>query len=137
MSKCAILLVDDEQIVLNSLLLQLRNHFGSKYLYETALSGNEALEVIDELVGCGVNIILIISDWLMPGLRGDAFLEEVHGRYPETVKIILSGQADESAIQSARGKAGLFRYIQKPWDKEHLISIVESGLRKGEQSNEG
>lgn len=129
MPKQAILCVDDEQIILSSLLIQLRNHFGSKYLYETALTGQEALEVIDELVEQSIFTILVISDWLMPGMKGDEFLIAVHERYPDTVKIMLTGHADKAAIQNAEESAELYSCISKPWDADKLLGIVEDALK--------
>ena len=99
MSKPMILCVDDEQVVLQSLKTQLEEAFGDDYLYEVAEDADEALEVINELNEDSLSIILIVSDWLMPGMKGDEFLIKVHHKFPKIVKIMLTGQADESAIK--------------------------------------
>ena len=101
----AILCVDDEQVILKSLTDQLKTHFGRAYLYETALNGEEALEVLDDLVEEGVKTLLVISDWLMPGMKGDELIIEVHKRFPRTAKVILTGQAEELALERARPSA--------------------------------
>ncbi|HAG80524.1 MAG TPA: hypothetical protein DCL61_04970, partial [Cyanobacteria bacterium UBA12227] len=68
------LCVDDEVVVLNSLKIQLKNEFGDTYLYEVAESADEALEIIEEFHEDEIRILLIVSDWLMPGMKGDEFL---------------------------------------------------------------
>ena len=73
MKKQAVLCVDDEAIILISLIQELKNAFGDTFVYEKALNANEAFEVIDVLVNEGIEIILIVSDWLMPGMKGDEF----------------------------------------------------------------
>lgn len=130
MSKFAILCVDDEAIILNSVIRQLQEEFEEKYTYEAAESAEEALEVLAELEEEEINTIVIVSDWLMPGMKGDEFLVEVHKRFPNVVKILLTGQADDAAIQRANKDADLHRYIAKPWEKKDLIAAIISGLEK-------
>ncbi|MGQ9862983.1 MAG: response regulator [Bacteroidia bacterium] len=128
--KRAILCVDDEKIVLDSLQEQLRNTFGDQFEYEIAESVDEAWEVIEDLVGEGYEMVLVISDWLMPRVKGDKFLIELHQRYPETVTIMLTGQADPEAVENAFQNANLYAYIRKPWREEDLINYVNSALEK-------
>jgi CheY-like chemotaxis protein len=130
MSKQAILCVDDEALILESLEKQLRKAFKNTYLYEFAESADEALETIEELYENNINIIVIISDWLMPGIRGDEFLIEVHQKFPNIIKIILTGQADEAAIERAKKQANLHSWLPKPWNGEELIKSIQSGLAK-------
>ncbi|MFB2980731.1 response regulator [Microseira sp. BLCC-F43] len=130
MSKFAILCVDDEALILNSVIRQLQDEFEEKYTYEAAESAEEALEVLAELEEEGIKTIVIVSDWLMPGMKGDEFLIEVHKRFPKVVKILLTGQADEAAIERANKYANLHNYIAKPWDKKDLIGAIRSGLEK-------
>lgn len=128
MSKKAILCVDDEKMVLLSLRDQLTHHFGDRYIYEFAESADEALEVIEELNEDEVKILIIVSDWLMPQMKGDEFLIQVHQQFPEIIKVLLTGQADEEAIERTQLYANLHRYIPKPWDESTLIEVLESGL---------
>ncbi len=128
MGKKAILCVDDERIILTSLRDQITHHFGGRYLCELAESADEALEVIEELTEEDVSILIIVSDWLMPSMKGDEFLIRVHQQFPGIVKVLLTGYADEEAIQRTREKANLHSYIPKPWDEETLIKILETGL---------
>ncbi len=128
MSKSAILCVDDEPVVLDSLKIQLKNEFHDKYLYEFAESAIEALEVVEELHAENINILVIVSDWLMPGMKGDEFLIQVHQRFPNIVKVMLTGQADISAIERAQAQANLHRCLYKPWDGKELIETIKAGL---------
>ncbi|MCS7084495.1 MAG: response regulator [Bacteroidia bacterium] len=128
--KRAILCVDDEKMVLDNLVDQLESTFGDKFQYEIAESVDEAWEVIDDLVSQGYAMVLVISDWLMPRVKGDTFLVDVHKKYPETVSIMLTGQADPEAVQNAFDNANLYAYIKKPWNEEDLIQRVTLALEK-------
>jgi DNA-binding NtrC family response regulator len=131
MSKPMILCVDDEAVVLNSLKIQLKKEFGDTYLYEAAESADEALEIIDEIQQKeDIDILVIVSDWLMPGIKGDEFLIEVHKRYPKIVKVMLTGQADQSAIDKVKKEADLYSCLYKPWDGQQLIQTIKSGLNQ-------
>lgn len=128
MADTAILCVDDEYVVLESLKEQLRRGLGDQYIYEIAENATEALEVIDEFQDEAVNILIIISDWLMPGMKGDEFLIEVHRRFPNIVKIMLTGQADDTAVERARDYANLHSCIAKPWNEKHLLATIHAGI---------
>lgn len=131
MPKPVILCVDDEMVVLNSLKIQLKKEFGDAYLYEIAENANEAMEIIDEIGEAEASVILVIvSDWLMPGVKGDEFLIGVHKKYPKIVKIILTGQADELAIERVKKQANSHHCLYKPWDGKELVEIIKSGLAK-------
>ncbi len=130
MSKPAILCVDDEKVVLQSLRTQLKEAFGDAYIYELAEDADEALEVINELSEEGISISLIVSDWLMPGMKGDEFLIHVHQLFPNIIKIMLTGQADESAIKRTKEQANLHGCLFKPWSEEELVETLKSGLAK-------
>jgi CheY-like chemotaxis protein len=127
----AILCVDDEEMILTCLKDQLKRRLGNSYLFETANSGEEALEVIAELADDGINLVVVLSDWLMPGLKGDEFLTKVHEQYPDIVTVMLTGQADPSAIERAKTDANLYRCLQKPWNEEELIQTIQSSLLRG------
>jgi CheY-like chemotaxis protein len=128
MPKLAILCVDDEAIILNSLVRQLQTAFDDAYLYETAESADEALEIIEELQSEGTALLVIVSDWLMPGAKGDEFLIDVHQRFPSVVKIMLTGQADPDAVERAQDQANLHTCLEKPWKAQDLIQAIQSAL---------
>ncbi|MDX2063095.1 MAG: response regulator [Bacteroidia bacterium] len=126
--KKIILCVDDEKVVLTSLIGQLNNAFGTQYIYEGFTSPEEALEYLDELKEEGAAPDLIISDWLMPRLRGDEFLIRARHMFPDTRLMMLSGHADPTSVERAVHEAGLFRFMTKPWDKEDLVRQVELAI---------
>ncbi|WP_455756997.1 response regulator [Sulfurimonas sp.] len=124
----AILCVDDEEFVLRALSQDLSRHFKEDYLIELAQSAEDALEILDELVLEEVVVVVIISDWLMPGMKGDEFLIEAHKRFPKVIKILLTGQADKDAIKNAQDNADLKKAFSKPWESSDLISLIEHEL---------
>ena len=129
MNKQTIICVDDEMVILTALKSELNRHFNKKYFIETAESAEEALEIIDELLETNYEIPLIISDQIMPEMKGDEFLTICHKRLPDSRKILLTGQADVTAIGSAVNNAGLYRYIAKPWEETDLILTVKEAVR--------
>jgi CheY-like chemotaxis protein len=124
----AILLVDDEAILLLSLKQSLRLRFGPGYRYETASNGAEGLERVKELAAEGIQIVLVISDWLMPGMKGDEFLTRIHDGYPGIKLIMLTGHADESEMAGLPRDVGLEAFIRKPWNAEQLFGIIDKAL---------
>ncbi len=130
MSKPLILCVDDEIVILDSIKRQLKKEFGNSYLYDVAESAEEALELINELQEYHIDIIVIVSDWLMPGMKGDEFLIQVHHKFPQIIKIMLTGQADNEAVERAKTLAKLHRCLYKPWDGQELVETIKSGLAK-------
>ena len=130
MSKPVILIVDDEPVILNSLKIQLKKALSDAYIYELVESADEALEILKEFQENNINVLMIISDWLMPGMKGDEFLIEVHKQFPNIIKIMLTGQADLEAIERANRLANLHCCLYKPWDSQKLIQNIKSGLTK-------
>jgi CheY-like chemotaxis protein len=130
MKDAYIICVDDEKIALDSLKRQLKGYYDGKFKYETAENAEEALELIDEIKEIGASIIIIVSDWLMPGIKGDDFLIRVHSKYPEIIKILLTGQADPHSIERARKEADLHSCLSKPWSEKELFDSIDSSLKK-------
>ena len=127
MSKLYIICVDDESTVLDSLKIELKKVLQERCIIETAESGQEALELFNELLEDNSDVALIISDQIMPDIRGDELLRQIHQQSPNTLKIMLTGQADLEAIGNAIKYANLYRYISKPWQPEDLqLTVVEA-----------
>lgn len=82
-----------------------------------------------ELLKKGTDLPLVISDLLMPGMKGDELLKHIHRLAPDTLKIILTGQADASAVGNAVNYAELYRYIPKPWEPTDLNLTVTEAIR--------
>ncbi|MEG4280263.1 response regulator [Microcoleus sp. MON1_C1] len=129
MNKPIILCVDDEPDILNTLKMQLKNEFKNDYFYELAESGDEALDLLEEFQE-KAQVIVVVSDWLMPGIKGDELLIKVHQKYPKIIKVMLTGQADAAAVQRAVEEADLYCCLYKPWQSKDLIEIIKSGVAK-------
>ncbi len=123
MKKKYIICVDDEKIVLDSLQKQLNRHFENKFSYEFAESAEEALEIIEDIQS-PETIVIVISDWLMPNMKGDEFLLKIHEELPEVHKFMLTGQVDSDAITKLITKLDNFVVFQKPWDEDKLIETI-------------
>lgn len=118
----AILIVDDEDLILMSLRMQLRTALGSDFRYETALSAAEALEVFEYLIEKKVRVVLVITDWLMPGMKGDEFLLKVRAAYPQVKTLMLSGQTDQESVSELKGAGVLDVFLKKPWERDRLVA---------------
>jgi len=129
MEKQTILCVDDEEIILEALQEQLDSCFDNEYNIETSDSGEDALEYFKELIAEGKQVPVIISDYIMPGMKGDELLKEIHSLSPGSLKILLTGQASIEGISNAINNAQLYRYIAKPWDKDDLVLTVKEAIK--------
>jgi DNA-binding NtrC family response regulator len=130
MQKKTILCVDDEKIVLDSLKSQLKRNFSGQFNYELASGAEEAMEIINELNEDGNTILIIVSDWLMPGIKGDEFLIKVHEMYPEIITFMLTGHSDQRSIDNAYKNANLRCCISKPWKEDELFDAIRIGLEE-------
>ncbi|WP_167608665.1 hybrid sensor histidine kinase/response regulator [Maribellus sediminis] len=129
MKKRVILCIDDEEIILQALEEQLKNIFGKEYEIETSDSGDDAIEFFRELTEEGIHVPVVISDYIMPGKKGDEVLKEIHQLSPGSLKILLTGHADFDGISNAINNAQLYRYIAKPWDKDDLVLTVKEAIK--------
>jgi CheY-like chemotaxis protein len=127
--KRAILCVDDEALIVLSLKQELRSHYGDRFIYETALSAEAALEVIGDLKAEGVEGIALVTDWLMPGIKGDALIDLARDRYPDIYAVIITGHADVESLDRLRAGGALVAVLMKPWSRSELIAAVEACLR--------
>ena len=120
--KHTLLFVDDEENILSSLL---RLFHDEDYKILTAKSAEEGLEkVIDK----GSDISLVMSDHMMPGMKGVDFLVEVKGLAPDIVRIMLTGQTDLGATIEAINKGEVYRFITKPWNDDELVLTIKQSL---------
>ena len=124
MKPTVILLVDDEKTVLDSLCEQLQRLYPDGVECESAESAEEAWEVLDELREEDVNVLVVVSDWLMPGQRGDEFLAQVRVRFPKIGRVMLTGHADPAALERARAEGAAHRILFKPWRPEQLRAAI-------------
>lgn len=128
MSKQTILCVDDERNVLLSIRTQLMRCFPD-FMVEIAESAEEALEVVEDLISSGQELPLVIADQIMPNMRGDQFLIELHDRYPKILKVMLTGQARAEDVGNVVNRGNLYRFMSKPWNENDLQLTVSEALR--------
>ena len=118
-----ILVVDDDELIISSL----RGLFALETGYDV-LTISEPAAAIAELERRPVD--LIISDFLMPEINGVELLKKARALQPETVRILLTGFADKENAIRAINEAGLYHYLEKPWDNDSLLNLVRNGLQQ-------
>jgi CheY-like chemotaxis protein len=117
-----VLFVDDESNVLEAIQRTLRKHVELR----TAASGAEGLRLLRE----EGPFALIISDMRMPLMSGAEFLAQARECAPDTVRMILSGHADQPATVAAVNRGQIFRFLNKPCPTDQLLVAIEDGLRQ-------
>lgn len=115
-----ILLVDDERPVLKALKRSLMQSGLNIFMAE---SGQAALEILAHQ-----KMDLIISDMRMPDMNGHRLLQKVKEKYPSTIRLILSGYADENEINRAMLDGSSKMYLLKPWDSQVLSKTIHQLL---------
>jgi len=118
-----IVIVDDEEMVLTSL----RSFLSLETDYDV-LTFNAPEAALGKLQDHAVD--LVISDYLMPGMNGIAFLLELKKIHPFATRVLLTGYADKENAIKAINEVGLYQYIEKPWRNEDLKLIIQNGLER-------
>lgn len=116
-----VMFVDDEPPVLKAM-----QRFARKFDWQIliAQSGHEALLMMHD-----THVDVVVSDMRMPGMSGDIFLAKVKESFPETLRILLTGHADVKSLENAINNAGIYNYINKPWDDHVLADVINGALR--------
>jgi len=124
-----VLLVDDEEMVASALrgFLELE----TSYRVLTFTSATAALEAFRQ-----EEPDVVVADFMMPELDGIEFLRQVRELRPHTTRILLTGYADIGNAIRAINEAGLYYYLQKPWDNEHLRLVIRNGMERSALINE-
>jgi YesN/AraC family two-component response regulator len=86
----------------------------------TAINGEEALKILENKL-----VHVIISDQRMPQMTGVELFEKVQEKYPDPVRVLLTGYADMNAVIDAVNKGKIFHYLAKPWNEEELTITIE------------
>lgn len=129
--KHTILCVDDEGHILHSLKRLLRKE---NYRMLTASSGEEGLKILSEN-----EVHLVLSDQRMPGMDGTEFLAKVREKYPDAIRIILTGYTDLDTIMDSVNKGNVFKFLLKPWNDQNLKLEINRALDQYDliQTNRG
>jgi response regulator RpfG family c-di-GMP phosphodiesterase len=116
----SILCVDDEPRVVDGLALHLRRD----YQVLVANGGNAALQILKDKGAPAV----IVSDMRMPGMDGATLLKHVKQLYPETTRILLTGEPGRDAAIAAVNEGQIFRFLTKPCPPDQLRSAIEAAV---------
>ncbi|MGD1897428.1 MAG: SpoIIE family protein phosphatase [Phormidesmis sp.] len=114
--KLKLLVVDDEPDNLDLLYRTFRRDFR----VFKAKSGAEALQILD----AQGEMAIIISDQRMPKMNGTEFLSKTVERFPDTIRMVLTGYTDVEDLVSAINSGKVFKYITKPWNPKKLKEVV-------------
>jgi YesN/AraC family two-component response regulator len=118
-----IICVDDEKAILWGLQQQIKRAFSDEFLVELAESGDEALEIINELNTSNTEVSLVITDEMMPGMKGHELIQKLNNISPASKCILLSGYAAED-VMTPDFTAKVFKFLKKPWEFEELIETI-------------
>jgi putative two-component system response regulator len=118
-----VLFVDDEQPIRSSLERMYLERDDLRCLF--AASGQEGLEIMEQ-----EDVWVVVSDYLMPSMRGIEFLSKVKARWPNTIRIMMTAYADLSIAVDAINKSEAFRFVTKPWNNQELMETVDEALMR-------
>lgn len=120
MTPC-IFFVDDEPHILRTLRRLFRNEGYEIHTFEDPLAALASLDTFRPVV--------VVSDQRMPGMTGVELLEEIRERFPETVRIMLTGYSDVEVAVGALNSWTVNVFLQKPWDNDELLAEVRNAIR--------
>lgn len=118
-----VLFVDDEPAIRNSIERMYMERDDVRCFF--AASGQEGLDILGR-----EDVWVVVSDYLMPGMRGVEFLSKVKGIKPDTVRIMMTAYADISVTIDAINKSEAYRFATKPWDNRELMEMVDEALMR-------
>lgn len=127
MTKPVIMTIDDDAQVLGAIERDLRRHYSNEYRIIKASSGDQAIEVVQQLKQREDALALFLVDQRMPGLSGTEFLAQAMKFYPDARKVLLTAYADTQAAIDSINSIGLDYYLMKPWDppEQNLYPVLD------------
>jgi DNA-binding NtrC family response regulator len=122
--QATVMIVDDEEMVATALasLLEL----DTPYRALPYTSPARALGAIED----GEAVHVVIADFMMPGMDGITFLSQVREKRPTATRIMLTGYADKANAIRGINEAGLYQYLEKPWNNEHMKLVIRNGIER-------
>jgi len=120
----AILIVDDELLILESLRIQISKILPEHYLLEVASSGEESMQVIEDLQKTGHQLKMVISDFHLGDMNGTEVLRFAVEKHPGVKKVILSGESDADLMNRFKHEHGFTAIISKPWNFKTIENII-------------
>lgn len=116
-----LLIIDDEVEITKALTRQFRR----KYNVFSTTDANDGLKIMEQ-----ENIQVVLSDQRMPGMTGVDFFMQIKDKYPDALKLILTGYTDIEAVIGAINEGQVFRYVKKPWNPAELDTIINEAFEK-------
>jgi DNA-binding NtrC family response regulator len=118
-----IVIVDDEEMVATALrsFLQLETSWDVRTF-------TSPVAALDGVVECAAHVV--VADFMMPAMDGISFLKQVRERRPQATRILLTGYADKENAIRAINEAGLYHYLEKPWNNDHLKMVLRNGVER-------
>ena len=123
-----ILCIDDNVEVLKSLRFQLRQHLMRDVRIILAEGSEDALHTLDALDLSRNDMLLIVSDWLMPNINGEDLIKLIEQRWGPIMTIVLSGHITPEAKERLVSLQQVISVMSKPWDGDHLIQLIARSL---------
>lgn len=117
-----VLFVDDDKRILNAIKRNLRKE---SIIVMVASSAKEALEILEQHEIC-----VIVADISMPQVDGVELLKMVEAKYPDVVRVALTGISDMESVYNIFEEIDLYKYITKPWDSDQLRTIISEAVEE-------
>jgi DNA-binding NtrC family response regulator len=128
-ARATIMIVDDEEMVVRSLESFLT--LETSYQVLTFVSPVEALQALEKH-----DVQVVVADFMMPEMDGITFLKRARETRPEATRVLLTGYADKENAIRAINDVGLYYYLEKPWDNDHLTLVIRNGVERSTLFNE-
>ncbi len=121
--RARVMIVDDEEMVISSVRAFLE--LETPYEVRTFTDPQEAAAF-----AAGSPVDVAVSDYLMPKMNGIHLLARIKELQPEASRVLLTGHADKQSAIEAINQVSLFQYLEKPWDNEQLLLVIQSGVER-------
>jgi two-component system chemotaxis sensor kinase CheA len=120
-----ILVVDNDTMITHTLQKVI-----TLMLKQNVIAFNNPMDALAQLEAKALKIDLVISDYSMAQMTGIEFLKKIKEISPDTIRILLSGYADKHNALKSMNEIGIFYYMEKPWDSDALISVIQNAMEK-------
>ncbi len=124
-AKPAVLIVDDEEMVLTSIRAFLK--LETDYEVHGFTDAEQALRFLETRP-----VDVAVADYVMPKMNGIQFLARAKQLQPEATRILLTGYADKQSAIQAINEVGLFHYLEKPWENAQLLLVIQNGIERAQ-----
>jgi response regulator RpfG family c-di-GMP phosphodiesterase len=124
-SKPAVLIVDDEEMVVTSIRAFLK--LETDYVVHGFTNPEEAAKFLESHL-----VDVAVADYVMPKMNGIQFLARAKHLQPEATRVLLTGYADKQSAIQAINELALFQYVEKPWDNAALLLVIQSGIERAQ-----